>query len=71
MAPKEASVLYDKLNNDYPTLYREHAFSDPKVLAERLSELLQDTALKDVVPKDPASKDAAPEDAAPEDAAQR
>ncbi len=45
MAPGSAAAVYDKLNNDYPALYRAHAFSDPKQLAQRLSKLIEDTAL--------------------------
>ncbi len=45
MAPRDAAVVYDKLTNDYPALYREHAFSDPEVLAQRLSKLVENTGL--------------------------
>jgi RNA polymerase sigma factor (sigma-70 family) len=45
MAPREAGVVYDKLTNDYPALYRKHSFSDPEQLAERLSTMLEDTEL--------------------------
>ncbi|MCH9688717.1 MAG: RNA polymerase sigma factor [Deltaproteobacteria bacterium] len=45
VASRDAAVVYEKLTNDYPALYRKHPFSDPKQLAERLSTLLQGTAL--------------------------
>lgn len=50
MAPRDASVVYEKLTNDYPALYRNHPFSDPKQLAERLSTMLKDTALNGLLP---------------------
>jgi RNA polymerase sigma factor (sigma-70 family) len=49
LAPRDAAVVYDKLTNDYPALYRAHAFSDPRELAERISGLLDDTALQGLV----------------------
>lgn len=45
LAQRQAPVVYDKLTQDYPALYRKHSFSDPAVLAERLSGLLEETAL--------------------------
>ncbi|MBL4685396.1 MAG: RNA polymerase sigma factor [Nannocystaceae bacterium] len=50
VAPHNASVVYEKLTNDYPALYREHPFSDPQQLAERLSTMLEDTALGGLLP---------------------
>lgn len=50
VAPRDAGVVYDKLTNDYPALYRNHPFSDPKQLAERLSKMLKDTALSGLLP---------------------
>ena len=50
VASQDASVVYDKLTNDYPALYRKHPFSDPKQLAERLSTMLEDTALGGLLP---------------------
>lgn len=45
MAPREAGVVYEKLTHDYPALYRQHAFTDPQQLTQRLSRMLEDTAL--------------------------
>ena len=50
VAPRDAGVVFDKLTNDYPALYREHPFSDPQQLAGRLSAMLEDTALGDLLP---------------------
>ncbi|MGH1340272.1 MAG: RNA polymerase sigma factor [Nannocystales bacterium] len=50
VATREAGAVYDKLTNDYPALYRKHAFSDPQELAERLSTMLEDTALGGLLP---------------------
>lgn len=50
VALREASVVYDKLTNDYPALYRKHSFSDPQQLAQRLSTMLEDTALGGLLP---------------------
>jgi RNA polymerase sigma factor (sigma-70 family) len=52
VAPREAAAVYDKLTHDYPALYRKHAFTDPKQLGERLSSLLEDTALGDLIPSE-------------------
>lgn len=49
VAPRDAGVVYETLTNDYPALYREHAFSDPQKLAARLSGLLEDTTLGDLL----------------------
>ncbi len=49
MASKEATVVFDKVSQDYPGLYREHAFTDPKQLADRLSDLLENTPLSDLL----------------------
>lgn len=49
-APREAGAVYGKLTNDYPALYRNHAFSDPTELADRLSSMLENTALGDLLP---------------------
>jgi hypothetical protein len=43
-APRDASVVSEKLEHDYPALYREHAFSDPKTLKKRHSTMLEETA---------------------------
>ena len=48
-APRDASVVCDKLEHDYPALYREHAFSDPKTLKKRLSAMLEGTALDGLI----------------------
>jgi len=45
MASRDANVVHSKLTKDYPALYQEHAFTDPAKLTERLSTLLEDTAL--------------------------
>ena len=50
VAPRDAGVVYEKLTNDYPALYRKHPFSDPKQLADRLSTMLEDTALGGLLP---------------------
>jgi len=50
VAPHDAGVVYEKLTNDYPSLYREHPFSDPQRLAQRLSTMLEDTALGGLLP---------------------
>ncbi|MBV1857834.1 MAG: RNA polymerase sigma factor [Nannocystaceae bacterium] len=50
VASRDAAVVYDKLTNDYPALYRKHSFSDPQQLAQRLSTMLQDTALGGLLP---------------------
>ncbi len=52
VASNEAGVVYLKVTDDYPALYREHAFTDPKTLATRIASLLEDTALTDLVPSD-------------------
>ncbi len=52
-APRDASVVYDKLTHDYPALYRNHPFSDPKQLVERLATMLENTALDDLLPGAP------------------
>ena len=52
MASREAGVVFEKVSHDYPTLYRQHAFTDPKQLAQRLSKLLEDTALDGLLPSD-------------------
>jgi len=49
VAPRDASAVYDKLTNDYPALYRNHPFSDPTDLADRLSTMLEGTALDDLL----------------------
>jgi hypothetical protein len=49
-APRDAGVVSEKLEHDYPALYREHAFSDPKTLKKRLSKMLEDTALDGLIP---------------------
>ena len=49
VAPREASVLSNKIDEEYPALYRQHAFCDPKQLGQRLSDILQDTALEDLL----------------------
>ena len=49
MAPREAGAVYEKLTEDYPALYRKHAFTDPKQLGERLGGLLSETALGDLI----------------------
>lgn len=49
VAKRESGVVYLKLTEDYPALYREHAFTDPKTLGERLGDLLAKTSLSDVV----------------------
>lgn len=48
-APRDAGVVYEKLTNDYPALFRQHPFADPKTLAQRLSTMLEDTALSDLL----------------------
>ncbi|RLB51992.1 MAG: RNA polymerase subunit sigma-70, partial [Deltaproteobacteria bacterium] len=50
VAPREAGVVYEKLTHDYPTLYRQHAFTDPQELTQRLSKMLEDTALHGLLP---------------------
>ncbi len=50
VAPRDAGVVFDKLTNDYPALYRKHPFSDPQQLAGRLSTMLEDTALGGLLP---------------------
>lgn len=45
MAARDAGVVYEKLVGDYPTLYREHPFTDPQSLKDKLSDLLEETAL--------------------------
>lgn len=52
VAPREAGSVYEKLTQDYPALYRKHAFTDPKALTRRLSVLLEDTALGDLLPRE-------------------
>lgn len=52
MAPREAGAVYEKLTQDYPALYRKHAFTDPKQLAEKMSAMLKDTALGDLIPSE-------------------
>jgi RNA polymerase sigma factor (sigma-70 family) len=49
-APRQAGVVFDKLTHDYPALYRRHAFTDPQQLSQRLSSLLEDTALDGLLP---------------------
>lgn len=48
-APREAGAVYGKLTRDYPALYRNHVFSDPNELADRLSSMLENTALGDLL----------------------
>lgn len=50
VAPRDANVVYDKLTNDYPALYRGHPFSDPRQLSARLATMLEDTALSGLLP---------------------
>ena len=50
VASHEAAAVFEKVSHDYPTLYRQHAFTDPKQLSKRLSTLLQDTALGGLLP---------------------
>jgi len=50
VASRDAGVVYEKVTNDYPALFREHPFSDPGQLKARLSALLQETALDDLLP---------------------
>lgn len=50
VASREAGVVFEKLTNDYPALYRKHPFSDPKQLADRLSTMLEDTSLRGLLP---------------------
>jgi len=50
VAPRDAAALTEKLNNDYPALYREHSFCDPPELAQRLATMLADTPLNDLLP---------------------
>lgn len=50
VASREAGLVYDKVAQDYPTLYRQHAFTDPQELIQRLSTLLEGTALGGVIP---------------------
>jgi len=50
VASREAGVVSLKVNHDYPALYRQHAFTDPSQLTERLSTLLEDTALSGLLP---------------------
>jgi len=45
VAQRDAGVLYEKLNTEFPQAYREHAFSDPNALRDRLAEMLQPTSL--------------------------
>ncbi len=49
-APRDAGVVSEKLEHDYPALYREHAFSDPKTLKKSLSKMLEDTAFDGLIP---------------------
>ncbi len=49
-APRDAGVVSEKLEYDYPALYREHPFSDPKTLKKRLSTMLEDTAFDALIP---------------------
>jgi len=51
-ASLEAGVVYEKLTHDYPALYRSHAFTDPQQLTQRLSTMLEDTALGDLFSSD-------------------
>lgn len=44
-APRNADAVSKRLQDDYPALYREHAFSDPQTLKTRLSTMLENTAL--------------------------
>jgi RNA polymerase sigma factor (sigma-70 family) len=48
VAPRDANVVYETLTQDYPALYREHAFSDPQGLGARLSGLLEHTEIGDL-----------------------
>ncbi len=50
VASREAGVVFEKLTHDYPALYRQHAFTDPEQLTQRLSTLLEDTALDGLLP---------------------
>ena len=52
VASREAGVVFDKVSQDYPALYREHAFTDPKELAGRIAGLLEDTPLGNLVPSE-------------------
>lgn len=52
VASREAGAVYEKLTHDYPALYRQHAFTDPQELTQRLSTMLEDTALGDLLPSD-------------------
>ena len=45
VAAREAGVVFEKVPQDYPALYRQPAFTDPQQLTQRLSTLLEDTAL--------------------------
>lgn len=49
-APRDTALVSEKLEHDYPALYREHAFSDPKTLKKRLSQMLEDTVFDDLIP---------------------
>ncbi len=50
VASREAGVVFQKVADDYPALHRQHAFTDPQQLAQRLSSLLEDTALSGLLP---------------------
>jgi RNA polymerase sigma factor (sigma-70 family) len=52
IASREAGAVFEKVSVDYPALYREHAFTDPKHLATRISTLLEDTPLGDLLPSE-------------------
>lgn len=56
VASHDAAVVYEKAAGHYPTLYREHPFSDPAGLKSRLATLLDETALGDLLPDGPAEK---------------
>ncbi len=50
VASNDASIVFERVTRDYPALFREHPFSDPKQLKARLSKLLENTALDDLLP---------------------
>lgn len=50
MASRDAAVVFEKVTRDYPALFREHPFSDPRQLKTRLSALLEGTAFGDLLP---------------------
>ncbi len=50
LASQQAGVVYEKVTQDYPALYQQHAFTDPNELTQRISTLLEDTALHGLIP---------------------